>query len=224
MLVECIFGIIARISDSCLDIINFRCLALRVIVGHVLNIIVFGFTTGLSNGLNGKGDLAFFFIILSFIIITFFSVLIFIGIDRKTKYYYHVRSMKQDFSEVLLGNSKMSFVTNLKDSVKAELIISYLFVEILFDILLFIYGFKLSNWSPPDNVFCFIDVVLSSFDLMYNIKSSIRYYRKLIMFFRGHCLKNILIIFLRNCFFKELFQRMIDVCSKKGKNLIFILK
>lgn len=215
MIFECIFDITLFLFAALLDRVNFNILAIRVVVGFFLNIVSFALTATLNSGTKGPGNDIFFWIIVIFITIIALSVCICIVVDRKTKYYFHMKRLQTKEMD-----AKPQMIQKLKEYVSFELIISYKRVELLFDLLLFFYGFHLSNWSPDKDVVCIIAVVASSIDLFLNLSIGSSYVWKLIKLVEGQngklltkdLIPFLLKIILRTVPFVELSEY---VCSEK---------
>lgn len=176
MLLECIFDICFCIVDTLLDRITFRTLAIRITVGYLINIIAFAVTVGLNNGTRGKGNLAVFCIIIILFVLTLVAMVLCVLIYKKTKCFYHVKSVQEDYKDYFKINPK---IEKVKEFITVELINSYKYVEIIFDILLFTYGFMLSDGSPDKDTVCLIAVIASSLDLFFKITTSAFSARKL---------------------------------------------
>lgn len=126
--------------------------------GIYINIVAFAATS------QNTESLVLFIIILIFVSTTFLITCIYICINVKTKYYCRLKTELNTFVEPLI---KKGMLINFFQS---ELIVLYKHHELVFDILLFVYGFAISNWSPEKkNILCIIVLVVSSFDLLWNL-------------------------------------------------------
>lgn len=224
MLLECIFDICFCIVDTLLDRITFRTLAIRITVGYLINIIAFAVTVGLNNGTRGKGNLAVFCIIIILFVLTLVAMVLCVLIYKKTKCFYHVKSVQEDYKDYFKINPK---IEKVKEFVTVELINSYKYVEIVFDILLFTYGFLLSGGSPDKDTVCIIAVVASSLDLFFKITTSTFSARKLFISIEGNncarneeCVKFILGNLKRTLLF--IIRHLTDYRKMQGRNLCLL--
>lgn len=163
MIIECIFDIIDLIL-SVLDLESgkFKVLAISACLGFLLNATAFGVTSYLSNATKHNTEsLVLFIIIVVFIGTTFFVTCIYIVINVITNCCYRLKH--EELVNFLKEKGK------LIDFFRSELIVFYKHHELVFDILLILYELAISDWSPTKDILCFIVLVFSSIDFVWNI-------------------------------------------------------
>lgn len=175
MIIDCIFDIIDVLFSTVLDKIGFELLQIRVFLGFLINVAAFVLISVLYCApVQNTASLVLFIFILFFIITTFFFTCLYILISAKTKCCYRLTSKLEKCVESLKEEGLLMYF------VLSELLVSYKHHELFFDVLLFLYGFAVSNWSPEKDTVCIIALGLSAADLVWNFCFTVYHVYKLI--------------------------------------------